>query len=78
MIKKLFLKLIFFYQNYLSPITTKVFFGGAKNVCRFSPTCSEYTYQAIEKYGILLGSWMGFKRILRCHPWSQGGDDPLR
>ncbi|PIU03456.1 membrane protein insertion efficiency factor YidD [Candidatus Shapirobacteria bacterium CG08_land_8_20_14_0_20_39_18] len=45
--------------------------------CRFQPTCSEYTYQAIEKYGILLGSWKGLRRIFRCHPWSKGGLDPL-
>ncbi|MCO5211684.1 MAG: membrane protein insertion efficiency factor YidD [Caldilinea sp.] len=45
--------------------------------CRFYPTCSSYTYQAIEKYGVAKGSWMGFKRILRCNPWNKGGFDPV-
>ncbi|MDW8304290.1 MAG: membrane protein insertion efficiency factor YidD [Acidobacteriota bacterium] len=45
--------------------------------CRFEPTCSDYTYQAIEKYGILTGLWMGFKRILRCNPFCKGGYDPV-
>jgi len=45
--------------------------------CKFHPTCSEYTYQAIEKYGILKGSLKGLKRIIRCHPWSLGGVDPV-
>ena len=45
--------------------------------CRFYPTCSEYSYQAIERYGIFRGSWMGCKRIIRCHPWNDGGYDPV-
>jgi len=47
-------------------------------VCRYTPTCSEYTYQAIEKYGVLKGSLMGFGRILRCNPFSKGGHDPVK
>jgi len=48
------------------------------SVCRFNPTCSEYTYQAVEKYGAGKGLFLGFKRIIRCHPWSKGGLDPVR
>ena len=45
--------------------------------CRFAPSCSEYTRDAIVKFGVLKGSWIGLKRILRCHPWNPGGYDPL-
>ena len=45
--------------------------------CRFTPSCSQYTYEAVSKYGFLRGGWMGFKRILRCNPWNPGGYDPV-
>lgn len=67
--KKIILSLIKFYQKYIS-----MFLG--KN-CIFYPTCSAYTYEAIEEYGIFKGVYLGIKRILRCHPFSQGGYDPV-
>ncbi|MFN3331274.1 MAG: membrane protein insertion efficiency factor YidD [Caldilinea sp.] len=63
------LAVIRFYQKFMSPMLG--------NNCRFYPSCSSYTYQAIEKYGVAKGGWMGFKRILRCNPWNEGGFDPL-
>ena len=61
--------LIRFYQLAISPLKP--------GCCRYYPTCSTYTLQAIEKYGPLKGSWMGLKRILRCHPFHKGGYDPV-
>jgi putative membrane protein insertion efficiency factor len=59
-----------FYKANLS-----VWFGGS---CRFQPTCSQYTYEAIERFGALRGSWLGLKRLLRCHPFSvRFGLDPV-
>jgi len=53
-------------------------FAWMPSSCRFEPTCSRYTEQAIERYGIFRGSWMGAKRIARCHPGHPGGFDPDR
>lgn len=70
------LRLIRIYQKTLSfdhGIFKGMFPGG---FCRFHPTCSEYTYQAIEKYGLIRGGLKGAWRVLRCHPFSAGGNDP--
>ena len=45
--------------------------------CRFTPSCSEYMHQAIDKFGVVRGAYLGVKRILRCHPWHPGGADPI-
>ncbi len=71
--KKVLISIIRWYQKHVS------FWLESKNIrCKFYPTCSEYTIQAIEKYGILKGSIIGFKRILKCNPFSKGGYDPLK
>lgn len=72
------MKVIRLYQRTLSfdhgPLKT-LFPGG---YCRFRPTCSEYTYQAVQKYGLLRGMLMGLWRIIRCNPFSRGGDDLVK
>lgn len=75
--KRIILKTIRWYQKYLSLDTGFLSFLYSERICRFHPTCSEYTYQTIDKYGIFCGGWMGLKRIIRCHPWSKGGNDPV-
>ncbi len=77
--KKLLLRLIHGYQKskfFHRPIF-RFFYLSDKN-CRFIPTCSEYCFQAIEKYGIIKGVLLGLKRVLKCHPWNRGGSDPLK
>ncbi len=69
MVKRIFMVVIRGYQLFISP--------GLPSSCRYYPSCSEYTYQAIEKYGALRGGWMGIKRISRCHPFHPGGYDPV-
>lgn len=69
--KKLALTLLNLYKRILSPRN----FG--MRTCRFTPSCAEYTTEAIEKYGVLKGSIKGFYRVLRCNPFSKGGYDPV-
>lgn len=69
-VKNFSLFLLRIYKRWVSPMLP--------SACRFYPTCSEYTMDAIERYGVLRGSWMGLKRICRCHPFHEGGFDPVR
>ncbi|MEI7891015.1 MAG: membrane protein insertion efficiency factor YidD [bacterium] len=75
--KKVLLLVIKIYQKIFSLDhgIPSYFFGG--RICRFHPSCSHYTYQAVEKFGVLRGSMLGVKRFLRCHPWNDGGYDPV-
>lgn len=67
--KKILILLIRFYQKFISPMFP------AK--CRFYPTCSQYTLEAIKEYGAMKGTYLGIKRILKCHPFHEGGYDPI-
>ena len=58
-----------FYKREISPMLPPC--------CRYTPTCSEYAMQAVEKYGAVKGGWLPAKRILRCHPFHEGGYDPV-
>jgi len=67
--KRIALGLVRFYQSTISQVTYPS--------CRFVPSCSQYTYEAIEKYGFWRGVWMGLRRLARCHPFNSGGFDPV-
>lgn len=67
--KSLILLCIKLYQRFISPFKPRT--------CRFYPTCSNYTYQVIEKFGLLKGAYYGIKRISHCHPFNKGGYDPI-
>jgi putative membrane protein insertion efficiency factor len=67
--RRLLIALVRAYQYLLSP-----WWGGH---CRFTPTCSHYAIEALQRHGALGGSWLATRRILRCHPWSAGGYDPV-
>jgi len=68
-LKKVALRLIKLYQSTISLVLP--------SACRFTPTCSQYTSEAIEKYGFFKGAWLGTKRIARCNPFNPGGYDPV-
>jgi putative membrane protein insertion efficiency factor len=68
--KRVGVALIRGYRRFISPMLPPS--------CRFTPSCSLYTLQAIEKYGLLKGSFLGARRVLRCHPFSEGGFDPVK
>lgn len=63
--KRVILKILVFYKKYISQ----------GNHCRFVPSCSEYSYEAVKKYGVTKGLFLGLKRVLKCNPWSKGGID---
>jgi uncharacterized protein len=67
--KQVALLLIRLYQNSIS--------RALPPSCRFTPSCSHYTYEAIDKYGFVKGGWLGARRIARCHPFNPGGYDPV-
>lgn len=67
--KRLVLSVLRLYKRLISP--------NLPPACRFYPTCSEYMYQAIDRYGVAKGGWMGVKRLSRCQPWNPGGYDPV-
>lgn len=68
--KRFIILIIVFYQKFISPLKPPS--------CRFMPTCSEYTKEAVTKYGIIKGLYIGLRRILRCHPFNPGGYDPVK
>ncbi|HET7272954.1 MAG TPA: membrane protein insertion efficiency factor YidD [Rubrobacter sp.] len=70
LLKRACIGLIQLYRRYLSPMLPAT--------CRYTPSCSLYTLQAIEKYGVMKGVFMGVLRVLRCHPFARGGYDPVR
>ncbi|MFW6377233.1 MAG: membrane protein insertion efficiency factor YidD [bacterium] len=67
--KKILILLVIFYQKIISPLKGRT--------CRFYPTCSHYTIQALEKYGVFKGLYLSIKRIVRCNPFNPGGYDPI-
>jgi len=64
-----FVLLVRFYQLTISPYTP--------TTCRFTPSCSNYTIEALKKRGLFIGGWLSLKRIVSCHPWGRSGFDPV-
>ena len=71
--KQFFIFILRNYQKFISPV-----FKHLGVNCKFYPSCSEYMLQAIQKYGVIKGCFLGVKRLLRCHPFAKGGYDPLK
>ncbi len=67
--------MLMLYQMLISPL--KLFLFGSQSSCRFYPSCSSFTRQALIEFGLLKGIYISFKRLLRCHPWNEGGIDPV-
>ena len=57
------------YQRFISPVLPPA--------CRFSPTCSQYALEAVQRHGVIKGGWLATKRVAKCHPWNAGGFDPV-
>ena len=75
MVRDILLLAVRFYRYALSPVKNVLF--GPLGHCRFQPSCSEYAMQALRAHGALKGSWLGLKRLARCHPWGAFGPDPV-
>lgn len=74
---RILVAIINLYQRTISPDHGWFRFRYPYGCCRFHPTCSEYTKQAIIRHGPVIGSWLGLRRLVRCHPWAAGGIDPV-
>ena len=72
--KRFLLDILALYRYWLSPVIHSLF----PSSCKFQPTCSRYASEAIELHGALRGSWMALRRLMRCHPFSRGGFDPVQ
>ncbi len=68
--RALIIAILRIYKRWISPLLP--------SACRFHPTCSEYMMQAVETHGVARGVWMGLRRLSRCHPFHEGGFDPVR
>ncbi|MBQ9886864.1 MAG: membrane protein insertion efficiency factor YidD [Lachnospiraceae bacterium] len=77
MIKRFLIRSIRFYSRYISPVKSHIPFFLFSSNCKYTPTCSQYAIEALEKYGVVKGSFLAVKRILRCNPFAKGGYDPV-